>query len=269
MTWIVTLWVSAKKAGIMSADDDLSDVIPIGVTIGITDGVNEMWMGRRICEIQGYGENGWTADQMLDYFTDLCRVYDTWCDSKAPWIMPDDWQQLVLPPDVRHTGYNRCHELRDFVAKAYECYDLGMSDLLRHLGVEPTMWMQSLQGSQYRGLTLTYEQVNQVEDWNLQIVPPTQVKEMMASLGVSRKTFDTLSEPFRKRRIKVHGEDALKVDRAPELLRQLVLAGEHKTDVILQMVYDATGVKYGKSRASKIRTDARDGIVRQRKKRIY
>jgi hypothetical protein len=253
----------------MSSDDDLTDVIPIGVTIGITDGVNEMWMGRRICEIQGYGENRWTADQMLDYFTDLCRVYDTWCDSKAPWIMPDDWQQLVLPPDVRHTGYNRCHELRDFVAKAYERYDLGMSDLLRHLGVEPTMWMQSLQGSQYRGLTLTYEQVNQVEDWNLQIVPPTQVKEMMASLGVSRKTFDTLSEPFRKRRIKVHGEDALKVDRAPELLRQLVLAGEHKTDVILQMVYDATGVKYGKSRASKIRTDARDGIVRQRKKRIY
>jgi hypothetical protein len=269
MIWIATLWVSAKKAGIMSSDDDLTDVFPIGVTIGITDGVNEMWMGRRICEIQGYGENGWTADQMLDYFTDLCRVYDTWCDSKAPWIMPDDWQQLVLPPDVRHTGYNRCHELRDFVAKAYGCYDLGMSDLLRHLGVEPTMWMQSLQGSQYRGLTLTYEQVNQVEDWNLQIVPPTQVKEMMASLGVSRKTFDTLSEPFRKRRIKVHGEDALKVDRAPELLRQLVLAGEHKTDVILQMVYDATGVKYGKSRASKIRTDARDGIVRQRKKRIY
>jgi len=253
----------------LSDSDNLSDVFPIGVTIGITDGVQEMWMGRRICEIQGYGDNGWTTEQMLDYFTDLCRVYDAWCDSKAPWIMPDDFQQLVLPPDVRHTGYNRCHELRDFIAKAYERYDVRMSDLLRHLGVEPTMWLQSLQGSQYRDATLTYEQVDEVEDWNLHIVAPTQVKEMMASLGVSRKTFDTLSAPFRKRRIKVHGENALKVDRAPDLLRQLVLAGEHKTDVILQMVYDATGVMYGKSRASKIRTDSRDNIVRKKKRIVY
>lgn len=251
------------------SSDDLSDVFPIGVTIGITDGVNEMWMGRRIADIQGYGDKGWTVEEMLGYFTDLCRVYDTWCDSKSPWIMPDNFHELVMPPDVRHWGYNRCHELRDFVAKAYDCYDVRMSELFAQLGIEPTVWMQSAQGSQYAGKTLTHNQIDEIEDWNLHIVRPSQVKDLMASLGVSRKTFDTLSEPFRKRRIKVHGEAALKVDRAPELLRQLVLAGDHKTDVILQMVYDETGVRFGESRASKIRVDARNNIVRKRKKKIY
>ncbi len=63
------------------ADHDstcLCDVIVKEPTpIGVADAVDEMWMGRQLCEIRGYG-SPWTGESLADYFTDLCRFYDEW-----------------------------------------------------------------------------------------------------------------------------------------------------------------------------------------------
>ena len=60
------------------SDDCLCDVVVHApVSIGIKDAVDEMHMGKQLCEIRGYGRP-WSTNQMLDYFTDLCTFHDRW-----------------------------------------------------------------------------------------------------------------------------------------------------------------------------------------------
>jgi len=62
----------------------LCDVIITKPTpINIKDGVADMWMGREMCDIRGYGVP-WLDMDIVDYFTDLLRGHDAWIDSKIP-----------------------------------------------------------------------------------------------------------------------------------------------------------------------------------------
>lgn len=68
--------------GVSYHDDDcLCDVIITSVApITVRDCVNDMYMGREICDIRGYCLP-WTDEKILDYFTDLVRGHDAWVDS--------------------------------------------------------------------------------------------------------------------------------------------------------------------------------------------
>jgi hypothetical protein len=241
----------------MPKSDDLSDVIPIGVTIGITDGVNEMKFGKRICEIQGYGENGWTTDQMLDYFTDLCRVYDAWVESKSPWALPE-WGELVLPDDVRNpSGLQGWCAVRDYVAKCYERYsDKQMTQILDKLGLRPDEWQNSVCANKgyERMPRITTEMVGIMEAFFTAVEPPYLMTKLMEQTGLTRNTLQTFRKQFASRRIALHGDDALKRDRAPELLRQLIAEGELRNNEILDEVEKQTGIRFSKSYVSKVRT---------------
>lgn len=62
------------------SDDCLCDVIirePVQITMH--DAVDEMWMGRQLCDARGY-DYPWTSNKILDYFTDLCKFYDRWAE---------------------------------------------------------------------------------------------------------------------------------------------------------------------------------------------
>lgn len=238
------------------SQDDLQDVIPIGVTVTISDGVQEMKFGKRICEIRGYGENGWTTDQMLDYFTDLCRVYDAWAESRKPWVMPESYEDLRLPDGIRWQGYNTWHELRDFVAKVYDHFvPHSMADVLRQLGVPIENWQMSVCGGGRVNIPriMTVQELGEIEQFYTAITPPYEIKELIERTGFSRGTLGTIGKQFAKRRIAIHGENALKVDRAPAMLKHLVAEGRHTNSECLRMVHQATGVKFSKSYVSKIR----------------
>lgn len=241
----------------MKPSDDLSDVIPIGVTIAITDGVNEMKFGKRICEIQGYGENGWTTDQMLDYFEDLCRVYDAWAESKANWTLPDYWHDLVLPDDVRNaTGLNAWAVIRDFVAKCYDKYtDKSMVQILTKLHVLPQQWQNSVCANKGRDRmpAISYEQIGIMEDYFTAIEPPYSMLVLMDETGLTRSSVETFRKQFVRRRIAIHGEEARKRDRAPDLLRHLIAQGDLRNSEVLDEVEKQTGIRFSKSYVSKVR----------------
>lgn len=241
-------------------EDDLSDVIPIGVTIAISDGVQEMKFGKRICEIQGYGENGWTTDTMLDYFQDLCRVYDAWAESKNKWVLPDDYADLRLPDEpLAFTGYSaKWAELRDFVAKCYDKYtDVRMADLLKHLGVPIAHWQQSVGGGRVPPAIMDGTQLGLVEDYYTAIKMPYVIGQLEAETGITRGSLDTMRKQFAARRLVIHGDKARLNDLAPRLLRNLIQQGKHTNAEILRMVHKQTGVKFSKSYVSKVRVEIR------------
>lgn len=243
-----------------TAEDDLSDVIPLGVTIAISDGVQEMKFGKRICEIQGYGEDGWTTEQMLDYFQDLCRVYDAWAESKKPWAIPDDYGDLRLPENpLAFSGYApKWAELRDFVGKCYDKYvAVSMADLLEHLGVPIAHWQQSVGGGRVPATIINADQLGLIEGYYTAIKMPYVIGQLEAETGLSRGSLDTMRRQFTARRLAIHGEQALLNDRAPLMLRHLVKEGHHTNADILRIVHEATGVKFSKSYVSKVRVEMR------------
>jgi hypothetical protein len=241
----------------MEPSDDLSDVIPIGVTIAITDGVNEMKFGKRICEIQGYGENGWTTDQMLDYFQDLCRVYDAWAESKSAWVLPDYWHDLEMPDEVRNaSGLNAWAVVRDFVAKCYEKYaDKSMVEILYKLRIQPDEWRNIVSANKGRDRipSINMEHVAIMETYFTALVPPYDMNELSEKVGLGRRTLETMRKQFAKRRIAIHGEEALRHDRAPALLRHLIAQGDLRNNEVLDEVEKQTGIRFSKSYVSKVR----------------
>jgi hypothetical protein len=72
---------SEMNCGIVEHDDDcLCDVIiNEPVQIKLHDAVDEMWMGRQLCDTRDY-DYPWTSDKILNYFTDLCTFYDRWSE---------------------------------------------------------------------------------------------------------------------------------------------------------------------------------------------
>jgi len=134
----------------------------------------------------------------------------------------------------------------------------SMNEVLDKLGVTPTEWFWVDIHAERAKLEFTKEKLDEVEWYFTQIHRPYEVGELMKKTGFTQANTEVLRDIFAHRRVCIHGEEARKVDRAPAMLRQLVLEGKYKTPEILKMVYEATGVKFSKSWASKIRVRARN-----------
>jgi hypothetical protein len=48
---------------------------------GVRDMVADMWMGDEIVRLRGYGVDGWTDDDIINYLEDILRVRDEWSES--------------------------------------------------------------------------------------------------------------------------------------------------------------------------------------------
>lgn len=65
-------------------EECLCDVIIVTpITVTVRDAVNDMWCGREICDIRGYGVP-WTDETITNYLTDLLRGHDAWIASDVP-----------------------------------------------------------------------------------------------------------------------------------------------------------------------------------------
>lgn len=73
--------MSLSTCGVDNHDDAcLCDVVITAPSaIAVCDAVDEMWMGRQLCEVRGYGYP-WTDENILNYFQDMCTFYDRWSE---------------------------------------------------------------------------------------------------------------------------------------------------------------------------------------------
>jgi len=121
----------------------LCDVKPIGVKIGVADLVNDMFMGRELCDVRNYCAP-WTPNDILDYFTDLCTFYDAYAEQKKNPVIIGDFESQTLPEHVRHGEHGGRTQIRHYVRTVYDTYGRSMSDTLRQLGVSPDEYRYSL-----------------------------------------------------------------------------------------------------------------------------
>lgn len=215
----------------------LCDVKPLGVTIGVADAVNDMFMGRQLCDLKDYGVP-WTRDTILDYFTDLCKFYDVYAEHKKNPVIIGDFESLVFPDELRHTN-NSHSRIRLYIRKVYNEYDRTMSETLRQLGVTADEYRFSLCKTRSTPRPLTMETLDFLESELLKRkVPP------LAELSVKAKLSDAVIRNFARelndRRKKLYGKE--EENKAHKMCETLAHTTNMKPMDIVREVYQETGI---------------------------
>lgn len=233
----------------------LCDVKPLEVRIAVSDGVNEMWMGRRLCDVGGHA-GPWTRNRMLDYFEDLCKFYDRWAEARGMHQFPEYLYMLTMPEGLRDGGFGNWYKARDFVNSAYHYYGCTMLEVLDAIGMTTQEWYEiNIGGRINSGLVFTPPMLKRIE--NLFTEPTTpNLKALEAETGISdhvlRNWRDTVFGPRRK---KLHGDETPEMLKASaaEMLKQLALESDDPPRIIMQKVREATGIEFSNSYVTQIR----------------
>lgn len=234
----------------------LCDVKPVNVRISVSDGVHEMWMGKRICDIRGHS-GGWTRNSILDYFQDLCRFYDEWsAHTSGVRSLPENFSDLSLPDEIRENReFNKWWLVRDFVNNAYNHYGYDMNTILRQVGVTPQDWFVSFIGGRVNTPhRMTEEKLAVIENEFTEFTLPNMV-ELAVRVNLSEHIIESMRDLFANRRRQLHG-DMLpeKVKKsAAEMLKRLSLETDKQPKEILAAVEAETGITFSNSYVAQIR----------------
>jgi hypothetical protein len=201
----------------------------------IRDGVADLFMGSRVCEIQDYGVP-WTREAMLDYFTDMVTYWDALHEEQALYD-----NTIVI--DHKEPVFTRWGKIREAIILGMDKRDVTLSGVIQHLGLDAATAMQALTVN--KGVTnWTFERIDELE--------------RLLKLGVSRKVIaKQLDIPFGNVRglaylFKSREKDTAKA-KARVMLNELC-EGDYNAATIMDIIVTATGHQYTRSAITKRRT---------------
>lgn len=204
----------------------------------IRDGVADLFMGSRVCEIQNYGVP-WTNESMLDYFTDMVTYWDA--------LHAEQELYAVLGTDVvidaTEPTFTRWGKVRDAIQSCMDKKGVTLSGVIRHLGLDAQEAMDALTAN--RGSKeWTFERIDELE--------------RLIKLGVSRKVIaEQLDIPFGNVRGLAHlfksKENETAKAQARKLLNELCLT-DYNAATIMNIIVTETGIQYTPSAITKRRT---------------
>lgn len=204
----------------------------------IRDGVGDLFMGSRVCEIQGYGVP-WTTSSMLDYFTDMVEYWDAFhAEQELYAVLGTD---VVI--DSTEPTFIRWGKTRDTIQSCMDKKGVTLSGVIRHLGLDCQEAMNALTAN--RG----------TKDWTFERIDEL---ERLIKLGVSRKVIaKQLDIPFGNVRGLACLWDSQKAEvpkiKAQRLLNELCLT-DYDAATIMKIIVTETGVQYGRGAIAKRRS---------------
>ena len=202
----------------------------------IRDGVADLFMGSRVCEIQGYGVP-WNRLSMLDYFTDMVEYWDAFHTEQAL------YSDVVKIDDTEPT-FIRWGKTREAIQFCMDKGNVTLSGVIQHLGLDCQEAMNALTAN--RG----------TKDWTFARIDEL---ERLMKLGVSRKVIaQKLDIPFGNVRglaylFKSKEKDTAKM-QARTLLNELCMNPDYNAATIMEIIVTETGVQYTPSAITKRRT---------------
>jgi hypothetical protein len=236
-----------KSCGYTNHDPEcLCDVKPIGVEIGVADLVNDMFMGRQLCDIQGYCAP-WTRNDILDYFQDLCKFYDAYAEQKKNPIIIGEFESQKLPEHVKHDKFGGDAQMRHYVRTVYNQFGRSMSDTLQQLGVSADEYRFALSRTRVGKYVMTMQMVDYLETELTKLNRPT-LAEMSSAIKVPTTVIMAFAREVDERRKQLHGAAATASDaEALEMVKQLAEDTNLAPTAIVNLVFDRTGVWFNRS----------------------
>ena len=237
----------------------LCDVRTLNVNIQISDGVHGMWMGRELADIRDYG-CPWTNETILNYFEDLTKFHDKWCESIKAVHLPDLASQLQAL-DLDNETFSKWKIVREYVQEAYNKYrDLDLVQVLDALCISPQLWLQACTtGGFPKWFDVDCSFIHDLEKYCMDREQPVWV-EMGKTLGITAQIAQNLARTFELRHKAKFGDIAGTRQQATEMLKLMALQTTDTPTAICNDVFDRTGVRFAISAVSKIRRRAKDAL---------
>jgi hypothetical protein len=239
--------------------DCLCDVVithalpPLGQCM--TNAVQDMWMGKEMCKMRGYGIP-WRDSDILSYLEDMEKFYDAFHSNEK--LNNHDAMVLKDMEPILHddsdSPYEKWGDIRDAVHYAMDRFDDDLNTILRQLHITPQEFIDSattLKG----GSGWTEKLVDQMETMFMDINP--NYAQIARDLGVTVAVVHGLRKYWIQRRKRKDYEGTK--DPAAEYMHSLCRNTNMTPKDIIAEVKEKYGKVYARSSVSRYRTRASGG----------
>lgn len=212
----------------------------------IKDGVHDIWMGREICELRGYGVP-WTRETILDYLTDLATFYDAYHASKHSLIGESLWD--MEPINFKHEDSQFVHwqQVREVVQYAMDKFNECLLDIMNYYELEPQFLMDSLTTGKTDG-EWDEHRVSELDGYMMQ--PNINFRDVAKKTGLSIDTINGLRKYWTARRERLVGGDKPARAMLHDLAKNTTLSPKD----IVAKVLEEHGVSYSTAAVTKVRS---------------
>lgn len=222
----------------------LCDVIITKPASIISDSVNDMWMGRVLCDVRGHGVP-WTRSRTLAYLDDLVTAYDAWTSQP----LRSRFNPLVLDMPNR---LDRWKTIRREVCHVLDNADAPLVEILDVLNISMEDFSDTI--TIHRGNTIITREILVQMECEL-MKPNPLIKKIARDYDINPSSLKTLYKYYEKRRIKKYGSDKPTQTMLYDMALQTNEDGEYTYTPpnIVKAISDTYGVRYSPSAVSHTR----------------
>lgn len=211
------------------------------------DGVEEMFMGKEMCEVRGYGIP-WTDETILNYLEDLKTFYDEYHTRGVGADGNSFWSMSRLSRENGEMNVHWWKRIDTTVQYCMDNFNESLCEIVDILGLTPQQFVDAATG--FKGGKWDKEKLEKL-DYLMSRDVVSSVK-IARELGATKSTIQGLRRFWYMRRF-AKGQVA---NPARQLLNTLSLDPQYSaltTREICAMVEEKYGVKYSSSSVSKVR----------------
>lgn len=215
----------------------------------IRDGVRDLWMGREICELRGYGVP-WSRQTILDYLTDLETFYDAYHYSKHSLLGESLAEMEPLVFKDEDSPFVRWGMVREVVQYAMDKFGESLVEIMDYYELSPQFLMDSLTTNKSGG-KWDRDKVARLDA--LFMADNLNYRDIARYMSLSNATVNGLRKYWSARRERLKGGDK----PAQRMLHRLAKETDMSPQDIVDTVHKEFGKLYKPTAVHKIRSRQR------------
>lgn len=212
----------------------------------IPNGIDDLWMGREICELRGYCIP-WKRDTILDFFTDLVTFYDAYHYSKHSLVGDSLHEMEPLVFKDEDSPFVRWGIVREAVQYAMDKFNDSLVDIMDYYELSPQFLMDSLTTNKSGG-KWDRDKVARLD--SLFMADNLNYRDIARYMSLSNATVNGLRKYWQARRERLKGGDK----PAQRMLHKLAKETELSSQEIVDIVHKEFGKLYRPTAVNKVRS---------------
>lgn len=221
----------------------------------IKDGVRDLWMGKELCDLKGYGVP-WTRESILDYLVDLETFYDAYHYSKHSLSGESLYEMEPLEFKDDDSPFVRWGQVREVVQYAMDKFNDSLVDIMNYYELSPELLMDSLTTGK-SGIVWDETLVGKLDE--LFMADNLNYRDIARQLNLTVAMVNGIKKYWTVRRERLKGGDK----PAQNLLHKLAKETDMSPRDIVERVQIEFGKEYKPTVVNKIRSRHRARCANQ------
>lgn len=194
----------------------------------IKDGVRDMWMGKELCDLRGYGVP-WTRETLINYLTDLETFYDAYHYSKHSLTGESLYEMELLVFKDDDSPFVRWSTVREAVQYAMDKFDNSLVEIMDYYELSPQFLMDSLTTNKSGGV---WDEGKVAKLDELFMADNLNYRDVARYMGLTIHTVNGLRKYWKVRRERLKGGDKPAQKMLHKLAKETTLTSQEIVDIV-------------------------------------